>query len=213
MNVTSLTSKREANRQEKIATILEAARDLMEESGEAAVSLRKLALKTGLSANTIYAHFGGSRDELVNAIVMHAYADIGPAEDREVSLYKPGETPWELAVNQFLAHPAFYRAVTLLRTQQEPLIQAEENLGRLNNKARALLSKAVAEGDLNTNSDLKFLEKYFIHLFRGCAHRWAKHEISNDEFRHYLLYGIYTALLRHSTDKGARKANRFLKKI
>lgn len=213
MSVTSLTSKREANRQEKIAIILEAARELMEESGEAAVSLRKLALKTGLAANTIYAHFGGTRDELVNAIVMHAYADIGLAEDREVSLFKMGETPWELALNQFLEHPAFYRAVTLLRTQQEPLVQAEENLGRLNDKARALLKKAVVDGELSSKCDLKFLEKYFIHLFRGCAHRWAKFEISDEEFRHYLLYGIYTALLHHSTDKGARKTNRFLKKI
>lgn len=211
MNAPTVKTKRELNREIKIARILDAARELMEEAGEDAVTLRKLARKTGLSTNTIYAHFGHSRENVVKAIVISAMQDVGDFDERVLSLGEPGNTPWELAVKHFLKHPEFYRAVTLLKTREDPLYAADEQLSRLDLKARTLLLQGVQNKVLKPETDLDALESYFIHTFRGCAHRWARNEITDDEFRQSLLYAIYTSLHFHATDKGQKVFRVFLK--
>lgn len=204
-------TKRELNREIKIAKILDAARELMEEAGEDAVTLRKLARKTGLSTNTIYAHFGHSRENVVRAIVTSAMQDVGDFDDRELSLDEPGNTPWELAIDQFLGNPEFYRAVTLLKTREEPLYGVEEQLSRLDLQARALLQEAAQNNLLKSDTDLDALENYFVHSFRGCAHRWARNEISDQRFRESLLYAIYTSLCFHATAKGRKVYRAFMR--
>ncbi len=210
MNSPTGKTKRELNRETKIAKILDAARELMEEAGEDAVTLRKLARKTGLSPNTIYAHFDHSRENVVKAIVISAMQDVGDFDERVLSLDEPGNTPWELAVNQFLQHPEFYRAVTLLKTREDPLYAADEQLSRLDLKARALLQEGVRNKLLSPDTDLDALERYFVHTFRGCAHRWARNEITDDGFRESLLYAIYTSLFFHATAKGKKVFHDFL---
>lgn len=203
-------SKRELNREKKIEQVLDAARELIEEDGADALTLRRLASKTGLATNTIYAQFGSSREDIVRAVIMRAFEDIGDTDDRNLDLYTPGNTPWDLAIDQFAENPEFYRAVTLLRTPEEPLYEAEARLGKLNLTGRRLIKAAVEDGFLEEGADLEFLETYFIHSFRGCANRWARREINLDEFRHYHLYAIYTALYFSATRKGRRKFEVFL---
>ena len=206
-------TRRELNREVRVGQILRAARELMEEAGADAVTLRKLAKKSGLTTNTIYAHFGNSRDNLINAIVMDAMADVGYMPDREVNLDEPGNTPWEMAVDQFLENPEFYRAVTLFRTQEVPLADAEPPMKKLSRKARDLLEEAVRDRLLSSDCDVAYLGRHFINAFRGYAHRWARREISGEEFRKALLYTIYTALFFNATPRGRSKFKKFLDQV
>jgi AcrR family transcriptional regulator len=58
--------------------ILEAARALIEESGEQAVSLRSVARRVGIAAPSIYAHFP-DREAIVSALVDEAFDELSAA--------------------------------------------------------------------------------------------------------------------------------------
>ncbi len=210
MSVTAFKSKRQQNREETIARILEAARELMEEAGEDAVTLRKLARKTGLSANTIYRNFGGSRDDIVAAIIRDAFQDIALTVDDELSLDAPGRAPWDYAINQFLENPAFYKAVTLFRTGDQPLHEARQHLSHLHSKTFEILESAKRDGLLVAGADVDFLVDHFTYVVLGFADRWAKGGIDGDQFREQILFSVYTSLIVNSTPAGRRRFAGFL---
>lgn len=212
MAVAKLKTKREINRQKTVSRVLEAARELMEEAGEDAVTLRKLARKTGMSANTIYRHFGGSRDDIIAAIIQHAFQDVTPAEESELTLDAPGQAPWDHAINQFLDNPAFYKAVTLFRTAEQPLNDAQQHLLHLKKKTYEMLESAKADRLIAADADVAFLVDHFTYVMLGIADRWAKGEIDDDKFRRQILYSIYTGLIVNSRPAGRRRFAEFLEK-
>ena len=210
MTITQFKSKRALNRQKTVARILKAARELMEEAGEDAVTLRKLARKTGLSANTIYRNFGGSRDDIVNAIIMDAFYDVGPAEESDLGIDRLGMAPWDHAIDQFLNNASFYKAVTLFRTSEQPMTEAQKHLHRLRDRTFEVLEAAKTDGLLTPDADPAFLVHHFIQVMLGMADRWAKGEIEDETFRKQILYSIYTALIVHSRPAGRKRFGEFL---
>lgn len=204
--------RKDQRRQETVERVLQAARELLASDGEEALTLRKLAAKTGLSPNTIYAHFGKQRAGIVGAVIADALTDIGDVDDRELDLFAPGRTPWEAVVAQFLSHPDFYRAVTLLRSPTRPLEHERRNLIKLGLGAQRLLSEAVNDGVLKPGTDLEFLSEHLSLLFRGIAYRWARHEIDANAFRSHVLYAVYAALYVNATDAGRRRCEPYLRR-
>ena len=196
--------RKDQRRQATVDRVLKAARELLVSDGEGALSLRKLSAKTGLSPNTIYAHFGKQRSGIVGAVITHALLDIGDVDDRELDLFKPGSTPWEAAVDQFLLHPDFYRAIMLLRSEDRPFARESRNLAKVGLRAQELLGQAVHDGILKQGTDLNFLSEHLSLLFKGMADRWARHEIDEAEFRAHLLYSVFSALYVNATEAGQR---------
>lgn len=203
--------RKDQRRQETVDRVLQAARELLATDGEEALTLRKLAAKTGLSPNTIYAHFGKQRSGIVGAVIADALTDIGDVDDRKLDLFEPGRTPWEVVVEQFLSHPDFYRAVTLLRSPERPFERERRNLIKLGRGAKRLLSEAVKDGVLEPGTDLEFLSEHLSLLFRGIADRWARHEIDADAFRSHVLYSVYSALYANATAAGRGRCERLLR--
>ena len=203
--------RHEKRRQETVDRVLQAARELLTEVGEEALTLRKLSAKTGLSPNTIYAHFGKQRSDIVGAVIADALPDIGDIDDSKLSLFEPGLTPWEAAVDQLLSHPEFYRAVTMLRTAERRFKHEQRNMIKLGLRAQELLADALRDGYLKNGTDLAFLSEHFALLFRGCAASWARHELDEHAFRRHLLFAIYSALYVNATDAGRKRCERFLR--
>ncbi len=196
------TDKKVLRRHETVDRVLKAARELLTTDGEQALSLRKLAARTGLSPNTIYAHFGKQRSEIVDALIADALTDIGDVDDRELDVFKAGSTPWEAAVDQYLSHPDFYRAITLLRTGDRPFKHAQRNLIKVGRKAQELLLAALNDGLLKPDTDLPFLFEHLSLLFTGIADRWARQEIDAAAFRRHVLYAVFSALHVNATEAG-----------
>jgi AcrR family transcriptional regulator len=95
------------------AACLRAARELLEEDGSGALSLRAVARRAGVSATAPYRHYA-DRDALVSAVAAEGYREL--AGDLQAARPAPS-TPEDLAeigvayVQFALAHPALFRVM------------------------------------------------------------------------------------------------------
>lgn len=71
---------RERARAELTAEILAAARSQLRESGAGDLSLRSVARELGMASSAVYRYFA-SRDELLTALIVQAYTEIGEAAE------------------------------------------------------------------------------------------------------------------------------------
>ncbi|MEV5646319.1 TetR/AcrR family transcriptional regulator [Streptomyces flaveolus] len=95
------------------AACLQAARELLEEDGSAALSLRAVARRAGVSATAPYRHYA-DRDALVSAVAAEGYRELA---GQLAQAHPAPSTPDELAavavayVQFALEHPALFRAM------------------------------------------------------------------------------------------------------
>lgn len=82
---------RERARAELTAEILAAARRQLRESGTAQLSLRSVARELGMASSAVYRYFA-SRDDLLTALIVQAYTEIGEAAE---AADDPGAAPEE----------------------------------------------------------------------------------------------------------------------
>ncbi|MFI7872346.1 TetR/AcrR family transcriptional regulator [Streptomyces salinarius] len=95
------------------AACLRAARELLEEDGSAALSLRAVARRAGVSATAPYRHYA-DREALVSAVAAEGYRELS---QHLAEAHPSPSTPDELAavavayVQFALEHPALFRAM------------------------------------------------------------------------------------------------------
>ncbi|MEU6449761.1 TetR/AcrR family transcriptional regulator [Streptomyces sp. NPDC046979] len=95
------------------AACLRAARELLEEDGSAALSLRAVARRAGVSATAPYRHYA-DREALVSAVAAEGYRELS---QHLAEAHPAPSTPDELAavavayVQFALEHPALFRAM------------------------------------------------------------------------------------------------------
>ncbi|MFF8746371.1 TetR/AcrR family transcriptional regulator [Streptomyces californicus] len=95
------------------AACLRAARELLEEDGSAALSLRAVARRAGVSATAPYRHYS-DREALVSAVAAEGYRELA---EHLARAHSAPSTPDELAavavayVRFALEHPALFRAM------------------------------------------------------------------------------------------------------
>ncbi|MEU3719918.1 TetR/AcrR family transcriptional regulator [Streptomyces californicus] len=95
------------------AACLRAARELLEEDGSAALSLRAVARRAGVSATAPYRHYS-DREALVSAVAAEGYRELA---EHLARAHPAPSTPGELAavavayVRFALEHPALFRAM------------------------------------------------------------------------------------------------------
>ncbi|WP_018658057.1 TetR/AcrR family transcriptional regulator [Actinomadura flavalba] len=95
------------------AACLRAARELLEEDGDAGLSLRAVARRAGVSATAPYRHYA-DRDALVSAVAAEGYRELA---GHLAAAHPAPETPDDLAavavayVRFALDHPALFRVM------------------------------------------------------------------------------------------------------
>ncbi|MDA3623922.1 TetR/AcrR family transcriptional regulator [Saccharopolyspora sp. WRP15-2] len=95
------------------AACLRAARELLEESGNAGLSLRAVARRAGVSATAPYRHYA-DRDALLSAVAAEGYRELA---EQLVAAHPSPVTPDDFAeiavayVRFALAHPALFRVM------------------------------------------------------------------------------------------------------
>jgi AcrR family transcriptional regulator len=81
LRMTAVRTARERARSELAAAIKEAARRQLAEVGAPALSLRAVARELGMASSALYRYFP-SRDALLTALIVDAYAEVGEAAER-----------------------------------------------------------------------------------------------------------------------------------
>jgi AcrR family transcriptional regulator len=90
MTATNAQGVRARVRQELTSEILDAARRQLAAVGPAALSLRAVARDMGMVSSAVYRYFP-SRDELLTALIVAAYDDLGAAAERAEAEIRRGD--------------------------------------------------------------------------------------------------------------------------
>lgn len=170
--------RREAAKAERRARIVQAARDLLRETGAAELSMRALALRAGVSQATPYNLFGSKRAVLVS--VLEDIRDFGRFFAGAAAL-SPLERVLHaaaLAVGYYERDPEFYRVVwkTLLggdaRDDRSAIFNPKRDAFWLQ-----LLQDAAAAGQLRPGLAPAALLRTLDAAFRGTMLEWVIGEL------------------------------------
>ena len=109
---------RDLAREQITADILEAARRRVAQEGAVALSVRAVARDVGMASSAVYRYFS-SRDELLTALIVAAYNDLGAAaEHADTDATAAGATPsarftavWHAIRSWALSHPQEYALI------------------------------------------------------------------------------------------------------
>jgi AcrR family transcriptional regulator len=156
------------------ARILHAARQLLFESGYAALTMDALASELGMSKKTLYAHFAG-KDAIVAAIIDgiehalrgrldtilgdKALSFTRKLHDVVITISAQYASHYPLLLRDLQRHaPALYRQIDALRNRLTPSV-----IGRL-------LHAGAAEGMVRKDIDADFAVQYFLQAVTGLVH-------------------------------------------
>ena len=125
--------------------ILEAAEGLLAAGGEAGLSIRELCARAGVTAPTIYHHFGDKR-ALIDRIVDDCFAEFDAALARRAAPADPVDAlrwAFDRYVEYGLSHPAHYRLL-FQRIEARPTAAGAASYDRL----RRMVAAVAAAGRL-----------------------------------------------------------------
>ncbi|MFV0280401.1 MAG: TetR/AcrR family transcriptional regulator [Rhodoblastus sp.] len=189
-------SRREIAKAERRARIVQAARELISETGDAGLSMRALAARAGVSLATPYNLFGSKRAILVT--VLEDIKEFGTAF--AASAKRP---PFErllkavaLAVSYYEQDPVFYRALwtTILGSEG-----AEDREAIFNPKRDAfwlgLLRESADAGLLREDVDMALLLRTLDYSFRATMLHWVIGEVATEQLQPSIGYA-YALVLR-----------------
>lgn len=174
-------SRREAGKAERRARIIQAARDLLQETGAADLSMRTLAERAGVSPATPYNLFGSKRAILVS--VLEDIRGFGKffATSARLPPFERILNAVALAVGYYEHDPAFYRVLwrTILGSDA-----GEDRSAIFNAKRDAfwtqLLQDAADAGLLRPGIQVAGLRRALDAAFRGTMLDWASGELPTE---------------------------------
>jgi AcrR family transcriptional regulator len=125
--------------------IVETAREIAEQDGWPAVTVRRLSDAIGVSQPILYRHFPGGRDEIVARVVVQGYADLADV------MRSPGTDDRAVLptlITGYLhfarTHPAVYEAMSTARTS---VAFASSDTPAILREGFAMLEQAVGGAD------------------------------------------------------------------
>ncbi len=165
--------RREAGKAERRQRIIQAARELIRETGNAGLSMRVLAARAGVSLATPYNLFGSKR-----AIVLALLQDVRAFKERFA--HAPVSDPLEriftavnMEIEYSLAEPVLYR--TMWRAVFDTSDDLRSTLWNEKRYAfwRGLLATAVEAGAISREVNADWLQRQLEHLFRCIMLDWV----------------------------------------
>jgi AcrR family transcriptional regulator len=197
-------SRREEAKEERRKRIIEAARALIRETGDAGLSMRALAVRAGVSLTTPYNLFGSKR-----AIVLAVLEDVKDfyarfRVDPTSGPFAPFFQAAKLSISYYQADQAFYRTlwVTVFN------VSGNEARSALWNEQRAafwssLLDQAKAQGAIAEYIDLERLRQELDYIYRSAMLHWVLGELEVEMLDAAVCYGYALALKGAATPEAA----------
>lgn len=187
-------SRREAGKAERRRRIIEAARCIIRETGDAGLSMRALAARAGVSLATPYNLFGSKR-----AIILALLGDVREFRERfrAVKTVDPLERIFlavDMSTGFYVEDPVFYRTLWASMFDTSDEVRAEIE----NPKAAAfwmsLLKGADAAGVLIKEIDRELIQRQFTHVFRSVMLDWVVGELPSEALAPNIRLGFAMVL-------------------
>jgi len=200
-------SKREAGKADRRKRIVDAARDLIRETGDTGLSMRALAARANVSLATPYNLFGSKR-----AIVMAVLDDRRDFGERfsklkNVSAIERIFKALAITLSYHVEEPEFYRAIwsSLLDRAGSDELRAELITPQSALFWMNLLNEAVQEGSLQDDIDIALLHSELSNTFSGVMLRWVFGGCTADQLEPATCYGYALTLTGAATDEARPK--------
>ena len=143
-----IPTARQQRSDERRQRIVDAARELSDAEGWAAVTTRRLADAIGYTQPVLYGHFPGGKSEIMRAVALEGFADLA-RRCRESIGRRTGRRAVEAVARTYLdfaaAHPALYEAMFQLPIAAR--FAVEDNEPELRSGFDALARALGDEGD------------------------------------------------------------------
>jgi AcrR family transcriptional regulator len=191
--------RREAGKQERRRRIIEAARALIRETGNAGLSMRALAARAGVSLATPYNLFGSK-----HAIILAVLEDVRAYEERFAAsrVTDPVERMFmalELALEFYLSDPRFYKTLWSAVFETDAEIRSDVFNPRRSAFWRGLIADAITGGAIEPDVDPAMLQQQFDLLLRSGMHGWVTGELSHERLGLTMAYGFSLMLCGAAT--------------
>jgi AcrR family transcriptional regulator len=192
--VGAVVGRREAGKQERRQRIIQAAREMFRESGDASLSMRDLAARAGVSLATPYNLFGSK-----HAIVVAVLGDARDYLERFAALRSadPIATIFaalDLALDYYQGDPKFYKTLwaALFKTTNE----MRSDIFNLRREAFwvGLVSDAIGAGALCATIDPRIIVTQLDLILRCAMHGWALGEIGKERLSSTVSCGFALVL-------------------
>lgn len=191
-------NKREANKRERRARVLAAARDMIHDDS---FSMRTLAEKAEVSVVTAYSLFG-SRQNIISAIYEEDLdAFEGVLDSLGVDAMERMFAAVALAAERFGQNPSFNRA--MFRAIYGSADSALSD-GFITPRIRSwekLVTEAAATGLLDADVNVNAMAKNIIHMLIGSILDWVREKISLEQMHAEVAYGLSLILIPVATKK------------
>lgn len=195
--------RREAGKEKRRQRIIQAAREMIRETGSTGLSMRALAERAGVSLATPYNLFGSR-----GAVVVGVLQDVRDFHMRFASVH-PGDpvdrvlAGVDLAVGYYLDDPAFYS--TLWR---EVFNVSGEVRAAIYNPRRdafwlGLIGDVAASGALRPGIDARQLMRQLDHVFRSVMLDWVAGDLAPEALGPTIRLG-YALILCGAASDAAR---------
>jgi AcrR family transcriptional regulator len=188
-------TRREAGKAERRRQIIQAACDLIRETGNAGLSMRGLAARAGVSLATPYNLFGSKR-----AIVVAVLQDIREYTERfsTLRISDPVERIFaalDMAIDFYVDDPAFYRTVWAAVLDVSDGVRSEILNPKRDAFWRRLVEDAARAGAITDDIDPGLLLRQLEALLRSVMFDWVVGEISPERLAPIARHGYALVLL------------------
>lgn len=182
--------KREAGKAERRTRIIEAARDLIRETGNAGLSMRALAARAEVSLATPYNLFGSKR-----AIVLAVLEDVREFQERFASLRAtdPIERLFaavDMALDFYKRDARFYKTLWAAVFDTDDEVRADIFNERRNTFWETLLADAIKAGALSKEIDSGVLLTQLDLILRSAMFDWVVGELDQKRLTPTIFCGF-----------------------
>lgn len=200
-------SKREEGKADRRRRIVEAARELIRETGDTGLSMRAIAARANVSLATPYNLFGSKR-----AIVMAVLEDVREFGERfgsikNVSAIERIFKALSITLSYHVEDPDFYRTIwsSLLDRAGSPELRAELITPESDRFWMGLIAEAVREGSLEDDIDVQLLHRELGNTFTGVMLTWVFGGCTAEQLEPAMGYGYAMTLAGAATDEARPK--------
>ena len=188
-------TRREAGKAERRRQIIQAAKDLIRETGNAGLSMRGLAARAGVSLATPYNLFGSKR-----AIVVAVLQDIREYQERfsTLRIADPVERIFaalDMAIAFYVGDPAFYRTVWAAVLDVSDGVRDEILNPKREDFWRGLVDEAAHAGAIADDLDPGLLLRQLEAILRSVMFDWVVGELGPARLGAMARHGYALVLL------------------
>jgi len=178
-------------RSARVGHLVDTARDLVRESGDAGFSMALLASRAGMSQATPY-NLAGSKSEILRLVVRREFEDFDARLKRICHASPLGALldATALVVTHYAADRRFYRGLF----RASPGMEAAEIHDLMLSEGRAywvgFVTEAIAAGEIEAFVAARPLTDYLLRIIGGTTRGWFAESWSNDRFADEMALGI-----------------------